>query len=160
LRLSVVATLHIICGMPGTGKTTLAAKIEREHNALRLTPDDWMMALAGGDGRDEALRARIEAVQFTLALRALELGLDVVLDNGFWSRRERDNCRTGAARVGAATRLYYMDIAKAEAKRRLALRNQNLPPNTFKVTAEDLDEWWTHLEIPTQDEPGLIRITD
>lgn len=154
-----MATLHLICSMPGTGKSTLAAMLEREHKALRLTPDDWMMALVGGDGRDEAMRTRIEAVQFNVALRALELGLDVVLDNSFWSRRERDEYRTRAAAVGAGSRLYYLDIPKEEAKRRVALRNQNLPPNTFRVTAEDLDEWWDYLEKPTADEPGLIRIT-
>jgi predicted kinase len=152
-------TVHLICGMPGTGKSTLAAKIEREHRALRLTPDDWMAQLFGGDGRDADMRAKIEAAQFTIALRALELGLDVVLDNGFWHRWERDACRAGAASVGAETRLYYLDIPKEEAKRRLALRNQNLPPNTFKVTAEDLDEWWDYLEKPTEDEPGLFRMT-
>src|SRR5204862_8256337 len=124
-------TLHLICGMPGTGKSTLAANLEREHQALRLTPDDWMAVLVGGDGRDQEMRTKIEGLQLNVAVRALELGLDVVLDNGFWSRRERDEYRTRAAAIGAETRLYYLDIPKEEAKRRVALRNQNLPPNTF-----------------------------
>jgi hypothetical protein len=151
-------TLHLICGMPGTGKSTLAAKIERA-GALRLTPDDWMAALVGSDGRDQEMRTKIEAVQFALALRALELGLDVVLDNGFWHRAERDTARTRATAVGAQTKLYYLDIAKDEVKRRLILRNQALPPNTFPVTPDDIDEWWDYLERPAPDEPGLIHLT-
>jgi len=32
--------LHLICGLPGSGKTTLAKKLEREHTAIRLCPDE------------------------------------------------------------------------------------------------------------------------
>jgi predicted kinase len=151
-------TLHLICGMPGTGKSTLAAKIERA-GALRLTPDDWMAVFVGGDGRDSEMRTKIEAVQFTVALRVLERRLDVVLDNGFWHRAERDSARERASAVGAETKLYYLDVPKDEVKRRLILRNQDLPPNTFRVTPEDIDEWWDYLERPTPDEPGLIHVT-
>lgn len=38
----VVATLFITCGVQGAGKTTRARQLEREHRALRLTPDDWL----------------------------------------------------------------------------------------------------------------------
>jgi hypothetical protein len=34
-----MATLHLMCGLPGSGKTTLAERIERESNALRLSPE-------------------------------------------------------------------------------------------------------------------------
>jgi len=155
-----MATLHLICGLPGTGKSTLAARLEREHKALRLSPDDWIMTLFGGDGRDPDNRAHVETLQTDIALRALRLGLDVVLDNGFWHRRERDAYRTRAAEVGASVRLYYLDVDKDEVKRRLALRNQALPPNTFLVTAEDIDEWWDLIERPTPDEPGLVHIRE
>jgi len=154
-----MATLHLICGMPGSGKSTLAARLEREHRALRLTPDDWIMQLYGGDGRDPETRLRIEALQADVAMRALMLGLDVVLDNGFWHRSERDDYRARAAASGAGTKLYYLDIDKDEVKRRLALRNRDLPPNTFRVTAKDIDAWWGSLERPEPDEPGLIHIT-
>ena len=45
-----MATLHLVCGLPGSGKSTLAAKLEVERQALRLTPDDWIARLLGGDG--------------------------------------------------------------------------------------------------------------
>ncbi|MFJ3714174.1 MULTISPECIES: hypothetical protein [unclassified Streptomyces] len=31
--------------MPGAGKTTRARQLAKEHNALRLTPDEWMIPL-------------------------------------------------------------------------------------------------------------------
>ncbi|MEU4844997.1 AAA family ATPase [Streptomyces gilvosporeus] len=37
-----VSTLLITCGLPGTGKTTFARRLEREWSALRLTADAWL----------------------------------------------------------------------------------------------------------------------
>ena len=42
-------TLFLTVGLPGTGKTTAARRIEAEHGALRLTKDEWMKALYGHD---------------------------------------------------------------------------------------------------------------
>ncbi|MEM6338151.1 MAG: AAA family ATPase [Bacteroidota bacterium] len=46
-------TLVIICGLPGAGKTTHARRLERELDAVRFGPDEWMEAL-GMDLYDEA----------------------------------------------------------------------------------------------------------
>ncbi|MEO7375734.1 MAG: AAA family ATPase [Nakamurella sp.] len=35
----------IVCGLPGSGKTTLAIRLVDERNGLCLGPDDWMDAL-------------------------------------------------------------------------------------------------------------------
>jgi adenylate kinase len=37
--------LVIVCGLPGSGKTTLAKEIEEKQQATRFSPDDWMDAL-------------------------------------------------------------------------------------------------------------------
>ncbi len=37
-------TLILICGLPGSGKTTLAQTLEKERNAIRMCPDDWIDA--------------------------------------------------------------------------------------------------------------------
>jgi predicted kinase len=41
------ATLFLTVGLPCTGKTTAARRIEIEHKALRLTKDEWVKALYG-----------------------------------------------------------------------------------------------------------------
>src|SRR5258708_6891083 len=93
-------TLFLMCGLPGAGKTTRAKQIEQERNALRLTPDDWLEAL-GIDFFDEGKRAAVEALQWEIAARALTLGIDVILDFGFWSREERHDFQTRAKALGA-----------------------------------------------------------
>ncbi|MBI1360285.1 MAG: AAA family ATPase [Alphaproteobacteria bacterium] len=154
-----MATLHLVCGLPGAGKSTLAARLESEYSALRLTPDEWLSRLGSEDGRDPDARDRIEELQLEVALRTLGLGVDVVLDNGFWSRSERDAYRARAKTAGAETALYFLDVPKDELKRRLELRNRALPPHTFHVTGKDIDEWLRIFEAPTADEPGLVRIS-
>jgi len=42
-----MATLFLIVGLPGAGKTVHAKTLASEHAALRLTPDAWMIPLFG-----------------------------------------------------------------------------------------------------------------
>jgi predicted kinase len=152
-----MATLFLICGLPGSGKSTLARHLEQEHRALRLVPDEWMARIVG-DGHDEAKRAAIEAIQWDLAQRVLGLGLDVIMENGFWSRQERDEVRARAAELGVPVTLFYLDVPRAELVRRLRARNDAMPPDTFRVEPEQLDEWMRSFEPPAPDEqPHTLR---
>ena len=144
-------TLHLICGLPGSGKTTLARQLEHDLPALRLAPDEWMARIVG-DGYDGAKRAAVEAVQWEIAARALSLGVTVILENGFWSRAERDDYRARAAALRVETRLYFLDVPRDELLRRLALRNAAVPPDTFPVDAAHLDLWMSSFEPPSPDE--------
>ncbi len=144
-------TLHLICGLPGSGKSTLAKKLEKEHPALLLTPDEWMARIIG-DGHDEGKRAVIESIQWEIAQQALRLGVDVILESGFWSRKEREEFRTKAEALGSKTKLYFLDVSRDELWRRLQQRNENLPPHTFHIKESDLDQWITQFEKPTSEE--------
>ena len=68
-----VATLFLIVGLPGAGKTTRAKELAAKHRALRLTPDEWMIPLFGdsmADGKRFVLVGRLISV----ALQVLRLG--------------------------------------------------------------------------------------
>ena len=146
-----MAVLHLVCGLPGSGKTSLAERLARETRALFLSPDEWMSRIVG-DGYDEARREQVERIQWELAERLLARGLDVVLDNGFWSREERRRLRASAEGLGAEVRLHFLDVPLDELKRRLAARNRNLPRHAFPVDAGDLERWSALFEPPSEDE--------
>jgi hypothetical protein len=151
--------LHLICGLPGSGKTTLAKRLERDLPALRLEPDEWMARIVG-NGYDEAKRAAVEAVQWDIAARALSLGVSVILENGFWSRAERDDYRARASVLGVGTKLHFLHVPYDELLRRLAQRNSVLPSDTFPINEAQLESWSKLFEPPTADEleqmsPGL-----
>jgi len=96
-------TLFLTVGLPGTGKTTEARRIEVEKRAPRLTKDEWMKALYGLANPSSASDV-IEGRLIEIGLRALELGNNVVIDFGLWGREERSALRQAAAQLGAVVR--------------------------------------------------------
>jgi predicted kinase len=70
-----MATLFMLCGLPGSGKTSLARRLEA-RGALALSLDDWMVAR----GADDELSAEVAQEQWQTAAAALQAGRDVVLE--------------------------------------------------------------------------------
>ena len=52
-----VATLVLIVGLPGAGKTTQAKRLAAQRHAIRLTPDEWMIPLFGLCWREPLARS-------------------------------------------------------------------------------------------------------
>ncbi|MGA2439518.1 MAG: ATP-binding protein [Tepidisphaeraceae bacterium] len=150
-----MATLHLICGLPCSGKTTLARRIEQERSAVRLTPDEWIARLFGDDisgARLDAARDPVESVLWDLAARVLVVGVDVILDYGFWSRIERDDFRSRATRLGARSELHFLNVTEEAILTRLAARNNRRPPGTFWIDEARVREWARIFEPPGEDE--------
>ena len=92
-------------GLPGAGKTTRAKELAATHQALRLTPDHWMIPLFG-DNMADGKRFVLEGRLISVALQALRLGTSVVLDYGLWARDERSALRWLAKATGAACHVH------------------------------------------------------
>jgi predicted kinase len=144
-------TLFLTVGLPCTGKTTAARRIEIEREALRLTKDEWVKALYGHDNPRPAGDV-IEGRLIQIGLRALELGTNVVIDYGLWSRDERSALRQAAADRGATAELRYFDVDPAEQRRRLDQRQAEAPHTTWPMSDEELAGWAALIEIPTRGE--------
>jgi predicted kinase len=150
-----MAILFLICGLPGSGKSTLARQLEQARPALRLCPDEWIATILADPqdtGELDRLRTPVETLQWELAQRALVLGVDVVLEYGFWSREERSFFRTQAEALGAKVELRYLEVSRDELWARLSRRNAALPPGTFPVSEAQLDLWWSWFQPPAPDE--------
>ena len=145
------ARLIIVCGLPGSGKTTLATALEQQLRAVRFSADDWMDALAV-NLYDEAIRAKIEALQWTLAQQLLALGLKVIVEWGTWGRSERDTLRLGARALGAAVELHYLTAPLPILFDRIQRRSMENPP----ITRESLSEWLQQFQAPTPEEMALF----
>jgi predicted kinase len=121
-----VATLLLMCGLPGSGKTTLARQLAPRVPAVRLCPDEWMSDLAV-DLFDEPLRERLETRFWLLARELLTLGQSVILESGFWLRADRDEKRTWARAHGIRVELYLLDPPFEELCRRVTTRTGGVP---------------------------------
>lgn len=156
-----VATLHLMVGLPCSGKTTLAKKLEREQFALRLTVDEWHIHLFGQDAEElehDARHSLIEMLLWNIASRALELGMNVILDFGFWARVEREDYRSRAKELGASSEVHFLDVPADELMRRLTARNTQPSPSSFYIPEEMMKPWIDFFQRPTPDE--LLRRDD
>jgi predicted kinase len=147
------AQLLLLVGLPGAGKTTLATELAAAHRALRLTPDEWMIPLFGdadADGKRDVLEGRL----ITVALHALRLGTNVVLDFGLWSRDERSALRWLARSAGAACQVIYLPVDKDVQLARIAHRQETTPHQTFPMSEADVDAWREQFQVPDAAELG------
>ncbi|MFF0097213.1 AAA family ATPase [Streptomyces canus] len=142
-----VATLLLIVGLPGAGKTTRANELAVTHLALRLTPDHWMVPLFG-DSMADGKRFVLEGRLISVALQALRLGTSVVLDYGLWDRDERSALRWLARSVGAACQVVYLPVAKDVQLARIAHRQATAPHQTFPMSEADVDRWREKFQVP------------
>lgn len=150
-----MATLHLMVGLPFSGKTTLAKKLEKEQSAIRLTPDEWQIGLFGQDANEPEHDARhgfIEAMLWKFASRALELGTNVILDFGFWAREEREDFRLRAKLLGASSEVHFLDVPEEELLSRLVARNSQPSKESFHISEESMKPWMKLFQKPIPEE--------
>ena len=152
-------TAHLIHGFLGAGKTTFARRLECNIPAIRFSHDEWVTHFYGNNPPAEHFAdfcRRVSEQVEEIWLRCLELGLDVVLDFGSWTRRERDATRAKISALDAQARLYRLSCSEDEAWRRIEKRNTNLEGsllivrNTFEVLKkrfEPLNEDEERIEV-------------
>ena len=145
------ATLIIVCGLPGSGKTTHAQRLQSKLRGIRFAPDEWMNDLAL-DLWDEASRARIEALQWRVAQELLGLGLTVIIEWGTWGRSERDQLRLQARALGAAVELHYLSAPPEVLFDRIQRRGMEQPP----IQYDQLRKWAEHFQAPIPEEIALF----
>ena len=143
--------LVVICGLPGSGKTTLARELERSLPAVRFGADEWMVAL-GVDLWEQPFRALMEARLRELAAELLRLGVAVVLEFGFWTRAERDELLALARGLGVPVELRFLDAPIEELWRRVDARNCTDAWPDRPITRAEMDWWQALFEAPTPEE--------
>ena len=144
--------LIILCGLPGSGKTTRAKLLEGRLQAIRFSPDEWMNALSL-DLYDEARREKIEGLQWKFAQELLALGLTAIIEWGTWGRSERDALRLKARSLGAAVELHYLSASADVLFDRIQRRGMENPP----IERDALLRWAEMFQEPTPEEIALFE---
>jgi predicted kinase len=146
-------TLILLCGLPGAGKTTLAKKLEGERRAIRLCPDDWILGImedANNIVERDRLRDPVEQLLWRDAQKLIEVGNDVILENGFWGRLERNQYKDHAKKMGAQVELHFLEAELDTLWARVEKRNSE--STEFTMTKKEMEDSYKVFEPPTDEE--------
>lgn len=143
--------LVLICGLPASGKSTLARSLAQELPAIRLDKDRWTTAL-GHDPWDDDFRRRIEAQLWALTQDLLRQGQTVVLEWGHWARAERDEKRLAARALGAAVELHVLEAPLEELVERARRRSATGEWTAAPMERSHFEAWAASFERPDEEE--------
>jgi len=150
--------------MTGSGKTTLAAELERVLPGIRFSIDDWMIELFGHQmtrGQFDERHDAIKELMWGTVERLVALRVHVVLDFGLWRAEDRAEAARRAVTAGGEPVVIFLNLPVRALEQRLKRRNANLPPGTFEVTSEMLRMFVSKFEAPSEDEGlKIIEIDD
>jgi predicted kinase len=164
------ATLHVIFGPCGAGKTTYAHALAPREGAVAFILDDWGARLFGPDVQGPIDFAwmlerlgRCEALIWSTATAVLAVGTSVVLDIGAMRRAQRERIRQIAEASGLSLQWHFVDAPQAVRRARIASRNTS-KGETFvrEVTPEmfELIEGLYEAPAPAELEGAVLSVTD
>jgi predicted kinase len=147
--------LVLICGLPASGKSTLARQLAPNIPAIRLNKDEWATQL-GADVWDDEFRVRLESQLWILTQDLLAQGQSVILEWGHWARVERDEKRLGARALGVGVELHYLDAPLEELIERAERRNASGEWKASPMTRAHFEQWATIFQPPDEQEIQLF----
>lgn len=129
----------IMCGKICSGKSTYAEKLKLENKAVILSVDELTLALFENQA-GEKLDFYVEKLKeyfLKKSLDIVEAGADVILDWGFWTKKERDYAREFYDSRNISYQFYYMNVGIDEWKKRILKRNQEIKREQLEAYSID-----------------------
>ncbi|HPA38514.1 MAG TPA: ATP-binding protein [Phenylobacterium sp.] len=156
----MTATLHVVFGPTGAGKSTYAKALARSEPAVHFAIDDWMARLFAPDMPDpveyEWMTDRVERCEAqiwaTLA-SVMAAGVSTVLDLGLMRRADRARVAEIARAVDLPFQFHFVTAPPLVRRQRMLERNEVSGDGfSFAVTPQMFDFMEGVFEAPTPEE--------
>ena len=160
-------TLHLISGLPASGKTTYATRLREGVDGVMFCLDRWLITLFGryslpDVGLEEHTR-RVLACRELIwesAVPLLRRSVDVILDDGFFYREHRMRHVALAKEIGVDAVIHFVDTPLEQVRERLTRRNADLPRYNFHIDPGTLEGFLEMIQRPTPDEGARVVVVD
>lgn len=136
-----MATIHLMVGFIGFGKTTLAETMARELPAVCLTHDRYMVKLFGRNLPEAEFRIayqKVDNMLWQLAEKIISYNYDVIMDYGFWNKEKRLEAHTKAKSLTENVVFHQINCDMQTAKQRVLKRSAE-NPQELNISATDFD---------------------
>lgn len=111
-------TLHLLMGLPGAGKTTLAKTIQKITKAARLSSDDYRILIYPEPTFSQKEHDNLYGLLDHSVGHLLEADHDVIYDANLNRRVHRDEKYALAEKYGAKVKLWWVKTPQELAKQR------------------------------------------
>ena len=148
-------TLYILCGLPGSGKTTYA-KILENAETVRFTLDAELFEKYGKyfpSDKYEEYETQTKRIILKKTSSVIRDGKSVILDWGFWKRSERDDIKRFAEDNGADWQLSYFKCQKDDLMKRILNRQMD---ENHAISEKMMRDFINDFEEPSDEGEKII----
>ena len=150
--------LYILCGIPFSGKTTLASELVKRFGFIRIDLDEIKFELFGADKKDGDMDKRdwnyVYEEMYKRIDTELKAGKTVIHDTGNFTKKERSEVRQIADRLGIETITIFTETPVEVARQRLVVnKNTHL---RFDVDQKVFESTLAEMQSPTADENPIL----
>lgn len=150
------AKLHFFCGKMAAGKSTLAAELAADKNAILISEDLWLSRLFPEEistfQQYLTCSARLKRVLLPHVSALLKSGATVIMDFPGNTRGQRAWFKALARDAAVPHSLHYLEKSNAECLVQLKRRNKERPEGSKITSPEEFMMVTGYFEAPKEDE--------
>ncbi len=123
-----MAKVILICGKICCGKSYYANQLKTRENAVILSCDEMTSILFDNDlgDRHEQMIIKIKDYLLKKSVELVKANCNVILDWGFWTKKERDLTRKYFNEQNIATEFHYINVDEKTWLKNIEERNNNV----------------------------------
>ncbi len=155
-----MGNLFLLCGKPGSGKTTLAKSLKEKFGLIHFSADDFMLKLFGEIDDRNIFEQKLKATKdliYTICDDLL-VNNNVVLDFGFWTKFERDEIIKRFKNNKVI--IVYLKLDDDKIFNQIEKRNANLKDNEYFMDKNTFEFLSSKFEEPTEEECVICKNTN
>ena len=147
--------IYLICGKICSGKTYYSKELAAEKNAIILSCDELSRIIDRNVSIDsdkyDIIAKELQSYLFRRAAEISKYGVDVILDWGFWTERDRISASEFFSENGCKTEWHYIDVSEEQLRKNIEKRNASLSDSEYFVDEGLLEKCLSRFEVPSKD---------